>query len=151
MDSINTKPSQKQGSRDDKEDKKMMWTDQERMDKALAVIKLEFIRRYGNWLVDQVTMENREYGRKYGWVKPETPYGDSLKAVVYFQKNIYDGHWLQDWEKMGVEKEVLWDLTAAGEISMKQWTNRQARYSGRTDKFFFSQKKAKEIWKEIHV
>lgn len=115
---------------------------------AKAKIGDEFIRRFYEWLDDYDNMPDREYGRKYGWLKnPEVESKDNIKSLIRFQKYIFSGRWLPEWEREGYERNTIWDLNREGFLSYQEYSNWNARATGRTDFYYISQKTAKEIYK----
>ena len=122
------------------------------MTKEMAREKIieEFMSKYYEWLKDREELSNQEYGMKYGWGKSEKLMSlkDNLTAVTFFQKYIFSGRWLPQWEKQGYERHIIWELHRSGFLSHDYWTNSNARASGRTDFFYLSQKVAKEVYKE---
>lgn len=116
-------------------------------------ISREFICRYQEWYSDAITLENQDYSLKYGWLKSETVSNlkDSIKAVLYFQKYIFNGKWLYEWEKDGFTKTELWDLVREGFLSEKCYTSSKAYATGKTNFIYFSQKTAKELYKSYRL
>lgn len=124
------------------------WSTPEKQEFARQTITTTFLHRFDQWLKDEQDMPDREYAKKYGIYKSTEKHRDNLKAVGYFQKNIWSGHWLQTWESQGLEKDALYDLLNEGFISRTLYSNYMARTSGREEFFYLNQKKAKQIWKE---
>ena len=115
---------------------------------AKAKIKKEFIERFYQWLDDEKNLSPNDYGWKYGWQKGDVLHQDNLKSVMTFQKYMFSGRWLPDWEKAGYDSRIIWDLNKEGFLSYQMYSNWMARNTGKTDFFFMSQKTAKEIYKE---
>ena len=109
----------------------------------------EFLAAYREWLADRHELSDMEYGKKYGWQKSERLMSmkDNLQAVSFFQKYIFTGRWLPAWEKVGYDRNAIWDLHREGFLSYQMYSNWQARATGRTDFYYISQKTAKEIYK----
>lgn len=115
---------------------------------ARAKISEEFMSRYFEWLKDYEEMADMDYGRKYGWQRnPEIEAKDNMKSLIRFQKYMFSGRWLQEWEKAGYDRKTIWDLNREGFLSYQMYSNWNARASGRTDFYYISQKTAKEIYK----
>lgn len=116
---------------------------------ARAQISEEFMSMFHGWLQDYAEMPDLDYGRKYGWQKnPEVEAKDNIKSLVRFQKYIFAGRWLPEWEKKGYDRKTIWDLNRDGFLSYQMYSNWNARASGKTDFYYISQKTAKEIYKE---
>lgn len=124
------------------------WADDQAVEEARAKIAAEFMSKYREWFDDYHSMQEREYANKYGYGRnPELEVKDNLKAVTMFQKYIFAGRWLPEWEKAGYSKYVLWDLIHAGFLSEQEYSNWNARATGRTNFYYISQRMAKEIYK----
>lgn len=114
---------------------------------TLARIEREFIERYYGWHRDIAEMDDRDFGFKYGWSKPRTEVKDNLSGVVAFLKHGWAGRWMPGWEKAGYDKFVLWELVRKGFLSCQEYSNWEARHTGRTEWVYISQARAKEIYK----
>lgn len=116
---------------------------------AKAKICEEFLTRFYEWLDDYAEMPDKEYGRKYGWQKnPEIEATDNIKSLVRFQKYIFQGRYTPEWEKAGYPREIIWQLSRDGFLSNQEYSNWNARATGRTSFYYISQKTAKQIYKE---
>ena len=120
-------------------------------EEAKTKIKSEFIDRYYHWLDDYVNMNDHDYGWKYGWQKRKDieSYPDNLSSVMLFQKYMWNGRWMKDWNKVGFDKNIIWDLAREKWLSEKLYWNSNARATGCDAFYFISQARAKEIWKEL--
>lgn len=121
--------------------------DKEILEAAKAKIETEFMKKYNEWLEDYANLSDHDYGWKYGWTKSKNFFGDSVKSVVLFQKYIWNGRWMPDWEKAGYDKKVIWQLANDKYLSYNYYSNWNARASGHTDFYFISQALAKKIYK----
>ena len=118
------------------------------INEAKERISEEFMSKYREWLKDYAEMTERDYGKKYGWQKnPEIEAKDNLKSVIRFQKYIFSGRWLPEWEKAGYDRETIWQLSREKFLSNQEYSNWNARMTGRTSFYYISQAKAKEIYK----
>lgn len=117
---------------------------------AKAKISNEFIDRYHTWLKDYDELSDHDYGWKYGWTKSKSmPVAkDCMKSVMMFQKYIFSGRWLPDWEKAGFDRKVIWQLYRDKFLSNTEYSNSHARATGHTSWYFISQATAKAIYKE---
>lgn len=122
-------------------------TDRAVIEEAKAKMESEFMSKYAAWLDDFENLSDRDYGRKYGWTKSKSFCGDCLKSVVLFQKYIWSGRWMCDWEKAGYDKKVIWQLANEKYLSHSYYSNWHARATGHTDFYYFSQVMAKQIYK----
>lgn len=106
----------------------------------------EFIAKYLEWLADHNNTElsDREYGRKYGWCKHTEPMKDTQKTMIWFQGHIFSGKYLNQWKAEGIDP---FELYRADFLSYDCCTSHKARMLGKTDFFYISQSKAKEIYK----
>lgn len=109
-------------------------------------IAKEFIGKYIEWLNDHNNPElsDRDYGRKYGWGKHTEPFKDTQKAMLWFQSHVFSGKYLNQWKAEGINP---FELHKAGFLSYDYCTSHRARMLGKTDFFYISQNKAKEIYK----
>ena len=110
---------------------------------AKQKIKEEFVRRYYEWLKDEIELSDNDYGRKYGWYKSANgPHKDTLKSVNVFQKYIFSGATQERWEAMGIDRKAIWALRSEGWLSCQEGHYRRATF------YYLSQQRAKEIYKE---
>lgn len=114
---------------------------------ARVRIAQEFMDKFYEWLDDLDKMPDYEYGRKYGWQKSQKAIKDNLKGVTTFQKYIFSGRWLPQWERAGYDKSDIWELSREKFLSNVEYSNWEARQTGRTSFYFISQARAKEIYK----
>lgn len=114
-------------------------------------IKQEFMDRYAQWLSDRFDLNDHDYGWKYGWQKSEKLLNlkDNLQAVIFFQKYIFSGRYLPAWEKEGYDRKEIWRLSREGFLSNKEYSDWEARATGRTSFYYISQNTAKMIYKEM--
>lgn len=122
---------------------------------AREKISAEFISRYDEFRSDAKASgtEWNVFGKKYGiyFSSQEVANSrskDTLKNLNWFQQNIFNGHWIQDWEKAGFDRRVIYQLHQDGFLSYNYWSNWHARATGHTDFYYISQKVAKEIYNE---
>ena len=117
-------------------------------DEARVKISEEFMNRFYQWIADYAEMPDKDYGWKYGFLKnPNIEAEDSINSLIRFQKYIFNGRWLPDWDRIGYDKHVIWELNREGFLSHQMYSNWTARHSGQTDFFYISQKTAKEIYR----
>lgn len=111
---------------------------------ARMAIKKEFMERYEIWMKDRNGLDDREYGKKYGWQKSERLMSlkDNLTAVTFFQKYIFSGKTEGGWQKGGIEPKEIWALAQEG------WLSREDGHYKNPTFYYISQQRAKEIWKE---
>ena len=116
------------------------------VNEAKMKIAKEFIEKYLEWLNDHNSpeMSDKDYGRKYGWGKHKEPFNDTQKALLWFQGHVYSGKYLPKWRAEGIDP---FELHRAGFLSYDCCTSWKARQLGKTDFFYLSQNKAKEIYK----
>ena len=109
-------------------------------------IAKEFIGKYTEWLNDHnnADMTDRDYGRKYGWGKSSEPVKDTQKSVLWFQGHIFSGKYLHQWRAEGIDPI---ELHRAGFLSYDYCTSYKSRILGKTDFYYISQGKAKEIYR----
>lgn len=113
---------------------------------AKLKIASEFITKYLEWLNDHnnADLTDREYGNKYGWGKFSEPQKDTQKTLLWFVSHIFSGKYLEQWKKDGIDP---FELYRAGFLSYDHCTSWKARNLGKTNFFYISQAKAKEIYK----
>lgn len=134
---------------------KLWWEDsvtEEEIAKAKEKISSEFINRYNDFMRDLPNGDTIEFGRKYGIRLTEEGIQehskDNLKNVSWFQQWIFSGRWLPEWEREGFNRYQIWALNKQGFLSHQEYSNWNARATGKTDYYYISQKIAKEIYKE---
>ena len=113
-------------------------------------IAKEFIDKYLEWLSDHNNpeMTDRDYGRKYGWGKFASEMKDTQKSMLWFQSHVFSGRYISGWKKdYGIELRTLVELHGAGFLSYDYCSSSRARVLGKTDFYYISQNKAKEIYK----
>lgn len=112
-------------------------------EEAKAKIVDEFMKRYDEWFKDRNDLNDKEYGKKYGWQKSERlmKLKDNLTAVTFFQKYIFSGKTYEGWEKSGIDRKIVWALAREGWFSVNEGNYRRPTY------YYFSQQRAKEIYK----
>lgn len=125
------------------------WATEDATMAARKMISAEFIARYYRWLSDYVELNDHDYGWKYGWSKSKSKpvMKDSISSLMTFQRHMFSGRWLPDWEKAGYDRKVIWQLARDGFLSNKEYWNWHARASGHTSWYFISQETAKKIYK----
>lgn len=109
----------------------------------------EFIDKYVEWLNDHNSREmtDREYGRKYGWGKSSTELKDTQKTMIWFHGHIFSGKYIWEWKKAGIDLQTLVALHREGFLSYDYCSSSRARMLGKTDFYYISQNKAKEIYR----
>ena len=112
-------------------------------------IAAEFIARYIEWLNDynDSTLSDSEYGRKYGWRRSAESVKDTQKSMLWFQGHVFSGKYIWQWKKDGIELQTLVELHRDGFLSYDFCSSHRARMLGKTDFYYISQNKAKEIYK----
>lgn len=112
-------------------------------------ISKEFIERYYIFLKDWNTLDTKEFGRKYGCIcVSNTPIKDNLKALILFQKNIFNGRFIGAWVKAGYDKQAIWELHREKFLSLYQDNSWEAHQLHQVDFYYISQNTAKQIYKE---
>lgn len=116
---------------------------------AKLMIAKEFIDKYLEWLSDYNSSEltEREYANKYGWGKGSPEMKDTQKSMLWFQGHIYSGKYTWSWKAAGIDLRTLVELHRAGFLSYDYCTSYKARMLGKTDFYYISQAKAKEIYR----
>lgn len=116
---------------------------------AKMSIAKEFIGKYVEWLNDHNNpeMSDSEYGRKYGWGKFDSEMKDTQKSVLWFQGHVFSGRYIWGWKEVGIETAMVHALHRDGFLSYDYCTSSRARALGKTDFYYISQSKAKEIYK----
>lgn len=116
---------------------------------AREKISKEFIDSYYEFLEDLNTLDVQAFGRKYGiGYSDKTPKTDCVRAVMNFQKYVFAGRYINAWEKVGYDKQIIWELHRDGFLSHDYNTSWEARQLGRQDFYYLSQKTAKEVYKK---
>lgn len=131
----------------------VQWTrDQEEVRIAKEAIGKEFLQRFDEFLHDVPNGESRDFGKKYGFTLTqegiEEHKKDTIKNLMWFQSRVFSGRYLPDWERQGFNRYVIWDLANQGFLSNQEFSNYQARATGRTSFYYISQKVAKELYKD---
>jgi len=67
---------------------------------------------------------------------------------MWFRDNMYEGQWSFGWNKLGIRKEVLWALARDKFFSHKQYSNWDARNTGKTDWYFMSKQNTKKMYQD---
>lgn len=112
-------------------------------EEAKVRIKEEFMSRYEEWFSDLHTLNDHDFGWKYGLIpKDRASWKDNLKAVTSFQRNFFDaGRTLEEWKKKGFDRDLIMQLCREGFLgqrTLQKWVLC----------FMITQKTAKEIYKE---
>lgn len=109
----------------------------------------EFIDKYIEWLNDHNNpqMSNQEYGKKYGWGKMNSEMKDTQKSILWFQSHIFSGRYIWAWKEVGIDSAMVHELHRIGFFSYDYHSSYRARMLGKTDFYYISQNKAKEIYK----
>ena len=115
---------------------------------AKEKISLELMNSFREYLNDWDKMPDFEFGKKYGWGKGSVQPKYCFDALKEFMDDIFGGRWIQDWEKEGYPREVIWDLHHEKWLSLQEYSNYRARMTGRTSFYYISQRTAREIWKQ---
>lgn len=112
-------------------------------------IAKDFISKYIEWLNDHNNheMSDRDYGKKYGWGKSADDMKDTQKSLLWFQSHIFSGRYIWGWKETGIDKAMVYELHRAGFLSYDYCSSHKARMLGKTDFYYISQNKAKEIYK----
>lgn len=116
---------------------------------AKLKIATEFITKYLEWLNDynNPEMSDRDLGWKYGWRRNAETVKDMQKTMLWFQSHVFSGKYIHQWKKDGIDLQTLIELHRSGFLSYDCCTSHQARMLGKTDFYYISQNKAKEIYK----
>ena len=116
---------------------------------AKLKIAKEFVDKYIEWLNDYNSpeMPEREYGRKYGWGKGANEMKDIQKSMLWFHGHVFSGKYTWGWAKDGIDLQTLVELHREGFLSYDYCSSWKARQMGKTDFYYISQNKAKEIYK----
>lgn len=116
---------------------------------AKLKIAKEFVDKYLEWLNDYNSpeMSDREYGRKYGWGKGAAEMKDIQKSMLWFRGHVFSGKYTWGWKKDGIDLQTLVALHREGFLSYDYCSSWKARQMGKTDFYYISQNKAKEIYK----
>ena len=116
---------------------------------AKLQIAKEFIDKYLEWLNDYNNheMPERDYNWKYGWGKGSPEMKDTQKSMLWFRGHIYSGKYTWSWKEAGIDRCTLVELHRAGFLSYDYCSSYRARMLGKTDFYYISQNKAKEIYK----
>lgn len=111
----------------------------------------EFISKYYEFLADVPNGESNDFGWKYGFKFTDEGKADhskdTIKNLCWFQSRVFSGRFIPEWEKAGYSKYTIWELSNQGFLSWQEYSNWQARATGRTSFYYISQKTAKEIYK----
>lgn len=119
------------------------------LNEAKLTVAREFSSKYLEWLNDHnnVELSDRDYGRKYGWGKFASPQKDTQKSMLWFQSHVFSGRYIWAWKDVGIDKATVHELHRVGFLSYDYCTSHKARVLGKTDFYYISQSKAKEIYK----
>jgi HSP90 family molecular chaperone len=125
------------------------------VEEAKAQISKEFIDKFYEFLEDVKTMDVihvGEFGKKYGILLRDEAARvkhskDTQTNLLWFQSNIFSGRWSQAWEKVGYDRQVIYELHKAGFLSLQEYYSSMARASGRTCFYYINQANAKLIYK----
>ena len=127
------------------------WAIQEEVDAAKEKISKEFLDRFDEFLQDVPNGGTWDFGKKYGFTLTEKGIQDhskdTIKNLMWFQSRVFSGRYIPDWEKAGYNRYVIWDLANQGFLSLQEYSNWNARATGRTSFYYINQKVAKEIYK----
>ena len=128
-----------------------MWASQDEALAAKEAISREFLERFREFLQDVPNGGTWDFGKKYGFTLTEKGIQDhskdTIKNLMWFQSRVFSGRYIPDWEKAGYSRKVIWDLANQGFLSCQEYSNWNARATGRTSFYYISQKVAKEIYK----
>ena len=116
---------------------------------AKMKVAQEFISKYVEWLNDHNNpeMSDRDYGRKYGWGKCTSEMKDTQKSMLWFQSHVFSGRYIWAWKEVGIDRDTVYELHRIGFFSYDYCTSYKAKMLGKTDFYYISQNKAKEIYK----
>ena len=116
---------------------------------AKLKIATEFINKYCEWLNDynNPEMSDSQYGWKYGWLRSAETVKDTQKSLLWFQSHVFCGKYIQQWQKDGIDLQMLVALNRSGFLSYDFCSSSHARVMGKTDFYYISQNKAKGIYK----
>ena len=114
---------------------------------AKEMISRELINSFLEYIKDWDEMPDFEYGQKYGWGKGSNKPKLNFEGLKHFMDLIFGGRWLPHWVKAGYPREIIFDLHREGWLSYQQYSNWNARATGRTDWYYIPQRTAREIWK----
>jgi len=115
---------------------------------AKEKIAKELIDSFLEWLRDYDEMPDFEFGRKYGWGKGTSKPKWNFEGLKKFMDLVFGGRWLPYWVKEGYPREVIIELRREGWLSYQEYSNWNARATGRTDWYYIPQRTAREIWKQ---
>ena len=114
---------------------------------AKQMIGKELIDSFEEWRKDYDEMEDTAFGKKYGWGKGENKPKDTFESLKHFMDLIFGGRWLPLWVKAGYPRDVIIELAREKWLSYQEYSNWNARHTGRTEWYYISQRTAREIWK----
>ena len=115
---------------------------------AKEMISLELMDSFREWLRDWDEMSDYDFMRKYTYGKGQNKPRCNFEGLKHFMDYEFGGRWLPGWIKEGYPREVIWDLHREAWLSYQQYSNWNARHTGRTDWYYIPQRTAREIWKK---
>ena len=115
---------------------------------AKEKISLELMDSFREWLRDWDDMTDAEFGTKYNFGKGKVKTKYNFEGLKHFMDYEFGGRWLQHWVKEGYPREVIWALHREAWLSLQEYSNWNARATGRTAFYYISQRIAREIWKQ---
>lgn len=115
---------------------------------AREKISLELIQAFREWLDDYKNLPDREFSKKYAFGKGFTEKKYNFACLKVFMEYEFCGRWLQGWVKEGYPREIIWKLHREKFLSLDEYSNWEARHTGRTSFYYVSQRVAREIWKQ---
>lgn len=109
---------------------------------AKTKLTSEFIARYNEWFADLSNLSDTDYGKKYGWAKPEKATKKNQASFLYFGKFIFSAYGeFIEWVNAGYDRELIFALNENGFLGCK--TKDWKKY------FFISQAAIKQIYNDI--
>ena len=110
---------------------------------AKDMISREFIGKFKAFLMDWDELEDREFGRKYGFLRGEKKPRYTFDGLKSFMRHVYAGRTQKGWVAAGYEKKVIWMLR-----SEKWLSDYETKENGfRETVYYITQDTAREIWR----
>lgn len=119
------------------------------INEAKLKIAKEFITKYVEWLNDYNNheMSDKDFGWKYGWRRSTPEVKDTQKSMLLFQSHVFSGRYIWAWKEAGIDRSTIYELHRIGFLSYDYCSSYNARLLGKTDFYYISQNKAKEIYR----
>ena len=118
-------------------------------EEAKRMIEEEFMKRFDQWKYDNEYLPYSDLGRKYGYTRP-LRYNQmtDLEKMNIFRTYIFAGHYLKDWQRLGIDKYDIWELKNDGFLSYQYYSDWTSRQTGRSDFYYLSKREATKIFKK---